>query len=106
MNRERLVQIFFFGLLALITYALYQVIEPFFVPIAWAILLAFLAHPAKAELSRLVRSPSLSAGIISFAIALGVVLPAIWLSERLVHEAQSLYGSLGNLSARSDFGYA
>jgi predicted PurR-regulated permease PerM len=106
MNRERIVQIFFFGLLALITYALYQVIEPFLVPIAWAILLAFLAHPGQAELSRLVRSRTASAAIISFAITLGVVLPAIWLSARLVHEAQSLYGSLANFSARSDFGYA
>jgi predicted PurR-regulated permease PerM len=106
MDRERIVQIFFFGLLALITYALFQVIEPFLVPIAWAILLAFLAHPAQTELRRLVRSRTASASIISAAIALGVILPAIWLSERLVHEAQSLYGSLATFSARNEFGYA
>ena len=47
MNRERIVQIFFFGLLALITYGLFVVLEPFLIPIAWAILLAFLAHPPK-----------------------------------------------------------
>ena len=106
MNRERIVQIFFFGLLALITYALYQVIEPFLVPIAWAILLAFLAHPAQIELNRLVRSRTASAGIISAVIALGVILPAIWLSARLVREAQSLYGSLSAMSGRTSFGSA
>jgi len=106
MNRERLVQIFFFGLLALITYALYQVVEPFLVPIAWAVLLAFLAHPGQAELNRLVRSRTASAAIISVAIALGVILPAIWLSERLVREAQSMYGSLAAMSGKSGFGSA
>jgi hypothetical protein len=34
MNRERIVQIFFFGLLALITYGLFRVLEPFLIPIA------------------------------------------------------------------------
>jgi predicted PurR-regulated permease PerM len=104
MNRERIVQIFFFGLMALITYALYQVIEPFLVPIAWSILLAFLAHPAQTELSRLLRSRGAAAAVISFVIALGVILPAIWLSARLVREAQSLYTSLSGFSARDGFG--
>jgi hypothetical protein len=36
MNRERIVQIFFFGLLALITYGLFRVLEPFLIPIAKA----------------------------------------------------------------------
>ncbi|MGA2412607.1 MAG: AI-2E family transporter, partial [Candidatus Binataceae bacterium] len=104
MNRERIIQVFFFGLLALIAYALYLVIEPFLTPIAWAILLAFLAHPAQIELKRLVRSQTTAAAIISAVIGLGVVLPAIWLSARLVRETQSMYGSLSGLSGKN--GYA
>ncbi|HEX4209869.1 MAG TPA: AI-2E family transporter [Candidatus Binataceae bacterium] len=103
MNRERIVQVFFFGLLALITYALYEVLQPFLVPIAWAILLAFLAHPAQRELKRLVRSSTAAAAIIAIAIALGVVLPAIWLSARLVRESQSMYNSLSAMSGRNGF---
>ncbi|MGA7761599.1 MAG: hypothetical protein WCA59_07615 [Candidatus Binataceae bacterium] len=80
MNRERIVQIFFFGLVGLITYGLFRVLEPFLIPIAWAILLAFLAHPAQTQLNRLVRNRTATAAIISFAIALGVILPAIYLS--------------------------
>jgi predicted PurR-regulated permease PerM len=103
MNRERIVQIFFFGLLTLITYGLFRVLEPFLIPIAWAILLAFLAHPAQSQLNRLVRSRTATAAIISFAIALGVIFPAIYLSAGLVREAQSMYGSLSALSGNASF---
>src|SRR5712671_2443742 len=83
MNQERIVQVFFFGFLALITWELYQVFEPFLMPIAWAILLAFLAHPALIELDRHLHSRTTSALLITIIVALGVVLPAVWLSERL-----------------------
>jgi predicted PurR-regulated permease PerM len=105
-NRERIVQVFFFGLLALITYALYQVLQPFLIPIAWSILLAFLAHPAQRELKKLVRSRTAAAAIISMGIALGIVLPTIWLSTSIVHESQSIYDSLSAISGHNGFGYA
>jgi predicted PurR-regulated permease PerM len=99
MDRERIVVLFFFGFLAVITYELYTVLAPFLTPIAWAILLAFLAHPALIKLNRVVKSRSTSALIITVIVALGVILPAIWLSARLVREAQTLYGSISELSA-------
>ncbi|HVC44107.1 MAG TPA: AI-2E family transporter [Candidatus Binataceae bacterium] len=99
MNQERLVQIFFFGLLALITWQLCQVLDPFLMPIAWAILLAFLAHPALCALNRRVHSRTTAAVIITVIVALGVILPAIWLSARLLREAQTLYSSLSTFSA-------
>jgi predicted PurR-regulated permease PerM len=100
MNQERIVQVFFFGFLALITWELYRVFEPFLMPIAWAILLAFLAHPALIELDRHIRSRSTSALLITIVVALGVALPAVWLSEHLVIEAQALYGVISSLSTR------
>lgn len=99
MNQERIVQVFFFGFLAVIAWQLYQVIEPFLAPIAWAMLLAFLVHPALDRLHRHIRSRSLAAVIITIIVALGVILPAIWLSARLVREAQALYGSLASFTA-------
>jgi predicted PurR-regulated permease PerM len=65
MNQERIVQVFFFGFLALISWELYQVFEPFLMPIAWAILLAFLVHPALIELDQIIHSRTLSALLIS-----------------------------------------
>lgn len=100
MNQERIVQVFFFAFLALITWELYQVFEPFLMPIAWAILLAFLAHPALIELDRRLRSRTTSALLITIIVALGVVLPAVWLSERLLSEAQNLYGAISGLSTK------
>ncbi|HUY27264.1 MAG TPA: AI-2E family transporter [Candidatus Binataceae bacterium] len=91
MDRERIIQVFFFGFLALMAYELYVLLAPFITPLMWAILLAFLAHPLLIELDHLVRRRSLSAIIITLAVALGVILPAIWLSGRLAAEAQNLY---------------
>jgi predicted PurR-regulated permease PerM len=91
MDRERIVQVFFFGFLALMAYELYALLAPFLMPIAWAILLAFMVHPAQLELRKFVKSRTWTAVIITIVVATGVILPAIWLSERLVLEAQNLY---------------
>ena len=96
MERERIVQVFFYGFFAVMGYELYQVLEPFLTPIAWAILLAFLAHPALLQLNRVVRSRTTCAVIMTIAVSLGVILPALWLSARLVTEAQSLYTEISN----------
>jgi predicted PurR-regulated permease PerM len=93
MDRERLIVLFFFGLLALISYELYAVIEPFLAPIIWAMLLAFLAHPALIWLGRWIKSRSTCALVITLIVALGVLLPAIWLSASLVREATDLYAT-------------
>jgi len=91
MERERLIQVFFFGFLAVMAYELYELLAPFLMPIAWAILLAFMVHPASLELRKYVKSHTLTAAIITIVVATGVILPAIWLSEHLVIEAQNLY---------------
>src|ERR1700684_4163613 len=49
MDRERIVQLFFFGFLAVMAYELYELLLPFLTPLAWGILLAFMAHPALIE---------------------------------------------------------
>jgi predicted PurR-regulated permease PerM len=91
MDRERIVQLFFFGFLAVMAYELYELMLPFLTPLAWGILLAFMAHPALIEVEKVVKRRSLSTAIISVVVALVVILPAIWASGRLVVEAQALY---------------
>src|SRR5258708_22262666 len=91
MDRERLVQLFFFGFLALMAYELYELMLPFLTPLAWGILLAFMAHPLLEWVEKVVKRRSLSTAIISVVVALVVILPAIWASGRLVVEAQALY---------------
>src|SRR5580658_10623733 len=91
MDRERIVQLFFFGFLAVMAYELYELLLPFLTPLAWGILLAFMAHPALIEVEKYVKRRSLSTAIISVVVSLGVILPAVWASGRLVVEAQALY---------------
>ena len=98
MDRERIIQVFFFGFLALIAYELYELLAPFLMPIAWAILLAFMVHPVQLEMRKLIGSRTKfianhtwAAIVITAAVGVGVIAPAIWLSERLVIEAQALY---------------
>jgi predicted PurR-regulated permease PerM len=97
MDRERIVQLFFFGFLAVMAYELYELMLPFLTPLAWGILLAFMAHPALIEVEKYVKRRSLSTAIISVVVGLGVILPAIWLSGRLVTEAQALYAQAAEL---------
>jgi predicted PurR-regulated permease PerM len=101
MNSERIVITFFFAFLALITYELYALFEPFLTPIAWAILLAFLVHPALTTLNRILRNRTVCAGLLTIVIALGVILPAVWLSARLLHELQNLYSQVSTIPANS-----
>ncbi len=106
MDHQRIFVFSFFALLAFITYELYAVLEPFLTPIAWAILLAFLAHPLLVALNRQVRSRSLCALLITLLIALGVILPAVSLSAILAREAQSLYATLSQVSGSDDLARA
>lgn len=86
MDRERIARIFFFGFLAVMGYELYLLLSPFLVPIAWAMLLAFIANPAMLPLLRAVRSRTAAALILTAVLALLLAMPA-WLSGRLAVEA-------------------
>ncbi len=98
MERERVVQLFFFGFLAVMAYELYGVLAPFITSISWAILLAFLLHPALLVTQRLVRRRSLAALLVTVVVALGVLLPALWLSDSVAAEAKTLYGAIAQLA--------
>jgi len=87
MDRERIAHIFFFGFLAAMAYELYLLLSPFLVPIAWAMLLAFIAHPALVKLERFIHNRTVSALIITAFVALVIAVPTAWLSSKLAHEA-------------------
>lgn len=97
MERERIVQLFFFGFLAAMAYELYRLLEPLLVPIIWAMLLAFVFHPLMVHAGRLTRHRSLAALTITLVAALGVILPALWLLSLLANEAGSLYAAVSDL---------
>jgi predicted PurR-regulated permease PerM len=87
MDRERIAYIFFFGFLALMGYELYLLLSPFLVPIAWAMLLAFIAHPGLLHLLRFIRNRTAVALLITALLALVIAVPTVWLSSKLAFEA-------------------
>jgi predicted PurR-regulated permease PerM len=105
-DRERIIQIFFFGFLAVMAYELFVLLDPFLTPIAWAILIAFVMHPLLTELDRIVKRRTLSALILTLAVALVVILPAVWLSGRLANEAQNLYNYASSAVGENSIGHA
>jgi predicted PurR-regulated permease PerM len=104
MDRERIAHIFFFGFLAVMGYELYLLLSPFLVPIAWAMLLAFIAHPALLQLLRVIRSRTAAALIVTAVLALVIAVPTAWLSSKLAHEATRV--SLGQFVHQGGFAQA
>lgn len=97
MDRERIVQVFFFLFLAVMAYELYQLVYPFLEAIIWAMLLGFVFHPLMVQADRVTKRRSIAAFAITLAVALGVILPGLWLASTVAGEAASLYAALSEL---------
>lgn len=104
MDRERIAHIFFFGFLAVMGYELSLLLSPFLVPIAWAMLLAFIAHPALLQLLRFIRNRTAAALTITAILALVIAVPTVWLSGKLAFEANRV--SLGQFVHQGGFAQA
>jgi predicted PurR-regulated permease PerM len=104
MDRERIAHIFFFGFLAVMGYELYLLLSPFLVPIVWAMLLAFITHPALLQLERVVRSRTAAALIVTLILALMIAIPTAWLSSKIALEATKV--SLGQFVHQGGFAQA
>jgi len=104
MDRERIAHIFFFGFLAVMGYELYLLLSPFLVPIVWAMLLAFITHPALRHLERFVRRRTAAALTITLILALVIAIPTAWLSSKLAFEATKV--SLGQFVHQGGFAQA
>src|SRR5690349_12884260 len=91
MDRERIVQAFLLGSLVVMAYELYRILQPFLVPIVWAMLLAFVFHPLMVKAEHWMHNRTLAALSITLLTALVAIAPALWLSTMLAAEAHSLY---------------
>ena len=84
--------------IAVLTYLMYQVVEPFLIPLGWAGVLAVLACPLHARLA--VRfGPARSAALTTILVAVVVIGPAVALTNAFAHEmvdiAQRLQNTFG-----------
>jgi predicted PurR-regulated permease PerM len=94
MSEKKLRNIFFFGLLGLITILFFYLLKPFFYPLFWAAVIASLFRPLYARLNKKVSRPNLTAVIVLLVVLVIIILPAFLIGTLLVNESMTLYASL------------
>lgn len=94
-------RVFSLVVLALLAYLLWLIFRPFFAPILWALLLAFLLFPANQRLrGKLGGRRGLAALLLTLGVTLGIVLPASFLLVVFARQAGELLGRLSETAAR------
>ena len=89
-------RVFALAAVALLAYLLYRVFEPFFGPILWATLIAFLLFPLNLRVRRAVHGRlGLSATLLTAVVGLGFVLPAVGIAAAFGSQAVDLVQRLG-----------
>src|SRR6266498_1039454 len=86
---------------ALLIYLLPRILNPFFGPILWALLLAFLLFPVNRWLRAKMRGRRGAAALLlTVAVTLGIVIPASLLMLVFVRQAGELLTRVSDLAAR------
>jgi predicted PurR-regulated permease PerM len=89
---------FTLGAVALLAFLLYQILQPFLQPIAWAAIMALILQPVQARFTRLLRGrASLSALLLTVAVLLLFVGPLSALTVAFATQAQELASMVAGL---------
>lgn len=90
------------ALLATLALLAFQVLQPFIVPVIWAAILAYVSWPLHARLVRLFRGQrDAAAFVMTLLLAIGIVLPVVWLVILVQTEALPVYREVAPLLARA-----
>lgn len=87
LTRERALALVLLAATALAVYVCYLLARPFLPALAWALALAVVAHPIYEWLHKRLGRPSLAAGLAVAVVAVIIIAPAIFITQRLVREA-------------------
>jgi len=98
MKREYFLISLFFLVSAAIFYLFYQIIVPFFVPIAWASVLAILFNPFYERTLRRVKRKWLASVLVCLFIVVLIIGPITYLFVALVNEAADAVAKVNALS--------
>jgi predicted PurR-regulated permease PerM len=91
-SQSRVSTVFFYGSLLFLLYLTYLILVPFAAPILWAAVLGVLFYPAYRRLVRALRGrTALAAFLLTTAVILAVVVPAIYFALVLAREAAGFY---------------
>ncbi len=82
----------------------YAVVQPFLVPIAWALILAYVTWPIVVRLRRVLGGlNTLAALTMTILLTAAFVLPLLWVGLLLRSELASFYSTAASLLARGEF---
>jgi predicted PurR-regulated permease PerM len=96
-KREYLSISIFFLVAAVFFYLFYQIIIPFFVPIAWAAVFAILFFPIYSRLLVKLKSPGMTSIVLCLLIVLLIIGPVTYLFVALVNEAATAVSKVNEL---------
>lgn len=102
MKREYFLITLFFLICAIFFYLFYQLIVPFFTPIAWAAVLTILANPLYEKLLPKVKNKVLASLIVCTTIVLIILGPLTYLLIAMTQEAAAAVGKLNELNKSGD----
>ncbi|MEP6993668.1 MAG: AI-2E family transporter [Acidobacteriota bacterium] len=95
-------RVFNLAVVVLLGYALLRIFRPFFGPIVWAALLAFLMFPLNSRLRRRLRERrGLAALLLTLAVALTIVIPVVVGTVAFAKQAVELGQNLSGLAQRN-----
>jgi predicted PurR-regulated permease PerM len=92
-TRSRLDNMLFYVVVALMTYFVFRIFEPFLAPLGWAGVMVVVFYPIQERLERRMR-PSSAALISTFGVTLILILPVLALVALSVHEASGVVHSI------------
>lgn len=102
MTREALFTAFFFVVLALLLYQLYEVFNVFLGPFAWAAVFALVFFPAYRLLLVRIRRPELAALAMTLLVFLLTAVPALTLGGVVIGQAQNFYSLVQEKAASGE----
>lgn len=89
-NRQRLVQIFFFATFGFLLYQLFVVSKPFLPGMLGSMMLAMAFYPLFSRVKRIIKNKSLAALVLTLGVLLVAVIPVFWTGVVVTREASHL----------------
>lgn len=104
MNASRFYSVMLLVILTLLGYLSYQIISPFVVPIAWAIVFSVVFYPIYAFISKYIKVKSIASSITVLIILVAIIVPITYMSFLLVGELEKFgdYTNSGGLEFLRD----
>jgi predicted PurR-regulated permease PerM len=94
-------RVFALATAALLGLALFRILQPFFDPILWSVLLAFLLFPLNRALRRALGGrPAVAASLLTLGVIVGLISPAALLAVAFTRQASDLFARLQAAAGR------